>query len=102
MAPLTPEDLKKLTPKLGKESDITLAAEFGITRQRVKQLRDERDIPAHTSGPPMSTAWPIRFTRAAATAIRRAMKVTGHTNRSEYVRDAVREKNDSVLKGGGK
>ena len=102
MAPLTPTDLKKLTPKLGKESDTTLADEFGITRQRVKQLRDDRDIPAHNSGPSMSTAWPIRFTPKAATAIKRAMKVSGHTNRSEYVRDAVREKNAAVLKGDGK
>ena len=102
MAPLTPADSKKITPKLGKESDIDLATEFGITRQRVKQLRDERDIPAHNSGPPMSTAWPIRFTKAAATVIKRAMKAAGYTNRSEYVRDAVKEKNDAVLKGGGK
>ena len=99
MAPLTPTDLKHLTPKLGKKSDTDLAAEFGITRQRVKQLRDAADIPAFNSGPPMSTAWPIRFTQKAAAAIKRAMKVTGHTNRSEYVRDAVKEKNESVLKG---
>ena len=102
MAPLTPMELKKITPKLGTKTDTDLASEFGITRQRVKQLRDAADIPAFNSGPPMSTAWPIRFTRAAAAAIKRAMKVTGHTNRSEYVRDAVREKNEAVLKGGGK
>lgn len=102
MAPLTPAALKSLTPRLGKESDITLADEFGITRQRVKQLRDERGIPAFNSGPAMSTAWPIRFTRAAAAAIKRAMKMSGYRNRSEYVRDAVKEKNAAVLKGGGK
>lgn len=99
MAPLTPIQSQALALMLGKESDTDLAAEFSITRQRVKQLRDDRDIPAHNSGPPMSTAWPIRFTRAAAAAIKRAMKVTGHTNRSEYVRDAVREKNAAVLDG---
>lgn len=98
--PLTTKALKSLTPKLGKHTDIDLASEFGITRQRVKQLRDERKIPAHNSGPAMSTAWPIRFTKKAAAVIKRAMKVTGHTNRSEYVRDAVKEKNDQVLKGG--
>jgi len=102
MAPLTSKALKQLTLRLGKHTDIDLAREFGITRQRVKQLRDDRDIPAFNSGPAMDTAWPIRFTRAAAAVIKRAMKVTGHTNRSEYVRDAVKEKNDAVLKGGGK
>jgi len=100
MAPLTPTDLKRITPRLGKESDITLAAEFGITRQRVKQLRDAADIPAFNSGPAMDTPWPIRFTKKAAAVIKRAMKVTGYTNRSEYVRDAVKEKNEAVLKGG--
>ena len=102
MAPLTPAESNALNRELGKHTDTELATEFGITRQRVKQLRDDRDIPAHNSGPPMSTAWPIRFTRAMATAIKRAMKVTGHTNRSEYIRDAVREKNAAVLKGDGK
>ncbi len=102
MGPLTPAETNALARELGKHTDTDLAAEFGITRQRVKQLRDAADIPAFNSGPPMSTAWPIRFTKAAATAIKRAMKVTGHTNRSEYVRDAVREKNDQVLKGGQK
>lgn len=99
MAPLTPTDSKRLALRLGKHTDTDLAAEFGITRQRVKQLRDAAGIPAHNSGPPMSTAWPIRFTVKAVTVIKRAMKLTGHTNRSEYVRDAVREKNESVLKG---
>ena len=100
MAPLTPPEMNALIRELGKHTDIALAAKFGITRQRVKQLRDERKIPAFNSGPPMDTAWPIRFTRKAVAAIKRAMKVTGHTNRSEYVRDAVREKNDVVLKDG--
>ena len=100
MAPLTPSEMRALTKELGKNTDIDLAEEFGITRQRVKQLRDAADIPAFNSGPPMSTAWPIRFTRAAAAAIKRAMKAAGYTNRSKYVRDAVKEKNESVLKGG--
>lgn len=100
MAPLTPPEMNALIPKLGKYPDTVLEAEFGITRQRVKQLRDERNIPAFNSGAPMDTPWPIRFTRKAVARIRRAMKLTGHTNRSEYVRDAVKEKNDSVLKGG--
>lgn len=99
MAPLTATQTNALARELGKHTDTALAEMFGITRQRVKQLRDAAGIPAFNSGPPMSTAWPIRFTRAAATAIKRAMKVTGHTNRSEYVRDAVKEKNESVLKG---
>ena len=99
MAPLTATDLKRITLKLGKETDIALGDEFGVSRQYIKQLRDERDIPAFNSGPAMDTPWPIRFTQAAAKTIRRAMKVTGHTNRSEYVRDAVKEKNEAVLKG---
>ena len=99
MAPLTPTDLKRLTPRLGKESDASLGRAFGMSREYIQKLRVSRNIPAHNSGPPMSTAWPIRFTKAAATAIKRAMKISGHTNRSEYVRDAVKEKNDAVLKG---
>jgi len=102
MAPLTSSEMNALVRELGKYTDIDLAAKFGITRQRVKQLRDERKIPAFNSGPPMSTAWPIRFTQRAAQAIGRAMKAAGYTNRSEYVRDAVKEKNESVLKEGKK
>lgn len=102
MAPLTSSEMNALIRELGKHTDIDLAAEFGITRQRVKQLRDERDIPAFNSGPAMSTAWPIRFTQKAAAVIKRAMRAAGYTNRSKYVRDAVKEKNDAVLKGGGK
>ena len=100
MAPLTPAQNKSIAAKLGKKTDTALAAEFKVSREYIRQLRAAADIPAFNSGPPMSTAWPIRFTRAAAAAIKRAMKVTGHTNRSEYVRDAVKEKNESVLKGG--
>ena len=100
MAPLTPKETNALARELGKHTDTALAEMFGITRQRVKQLRDAADIPAFNSGPPMSTAWPIRFIPAMVKTIKRAMKVTGHTNRSKYVRDAVREKNEAVLKGG--
>ena len=101
MAPLTSAEMERLVPRLGKETDTTLESEFDISRQRIKQLRDERNIPAFNSGPPLDTAWPIRFTRNAAAVIKRAMKAAGYTNRSEYVRDAVREKNEDVLKGGG-
>lgn len=102
MAPLTPSEMNALIRELGKHTDIDLATEFSITRQRVKQLRDEHNIPAFNSGPAMSTAWPIRFTVKAVAVIKRAMKAAGYTNRSKYVRDAVKEKNDAVLKGDSK
>ena len=100
--PLTAAQNNALVRELGKHTDSSLADEFGVTREYIRQLRAARNIPAFNSGPAMSSAWPIRFTQAAAKAIRRAMKVTGHTNRSEYVRDAVKEKNEAVLKGDGK
>lgn len=98
--PLTPLEMNALVRELGKRSDASLAKEIGMSREYVQKLRVSKNIPAHNSGPPLSTPWPIRFTRKAAAMIRRAMKVTGHTNRSKYVRDAVREKNEAVLKGG--
>ena len=102
MAPLTPATMKRITLRLGKETDSAIATEFNVSREYIRQLRVAADIPAHNSGPAMSTAWPIRFTQRTAAAIKRAMKAAGYTNRSEYVRDAVKEKNESVLKGDGK
>ena len=100
MAPLTAPEMNALIRELGKSTDASLAKEIGMSREYVQKLRVSKNIPAFNSGPPLSTAWPIRFTSKVAAAIKRAMKVTGYKNRSEYVRDAVREKNETVLKGG--
>lgn len=97
MAPFTATQNKALAAKLGKETDTSLASKYNVSREYIRQLRVAADIPAFNSGPPMSTAWPVRFTKAAVRAIKRAMKVTGHTNRSEYIRDAVSEKNRIAL-----
>ncbi len=102
MAPLTSAQNNALVRELGKHTDTALANEFGVSREYIRQLRDARNIPAFNSGPAMSTAWPIRFTLKAVAAIKRAMKAAGYTNRSEYVRDAVKEKNEAALKAAKK
>lgn len=99
MAPLTGATMKRLVSRLGKDMDISLATEFGVTRERIRQLRVERGIPVFKATP-MPCVVPVRFTRIDDKTMKRAIKVTGHKNQSEYVRDAVAEKNEAVLKGG--
>lgn len=42
---LTKENLEALIPQLGKIRDIQLAKEYGVSRERIRQLRMKRGIP---------------------------------------------------------
>lgn len=96
---LSPEDMARLILRLGKGADNALGNEFGISRQRVGDLRKTRNIPVYkpefrTGNKVVMTA---TVTKADERETKQAMKKTGHKKRSGYVRTAIREKNKEVL-----
>ena len=86
-----------LDARLGKEKDIDLAAEFGITRQRISQRRTNKGIPRFQPEAKMGYPIPVHFTKTDELGMNAAMKKTGEKNRSKYIRGAVRDKNSEVL-----
>jgi hypothetical protein len=99
MPELTPAKQRALNAKLGKQSDISLAREFGITRQRVSEIRKAKNIPVYLSEFRADNKVNVgtHITKADNRRMGRAMKKTGTANRSEYIRDAIRDKNTDVL-----
>ena len=85
--------------RLGKEKDIDLAAEFGVSRQWVARLREQHGIPAYRPEPRMEYPLPICFTKKDQQGMKKAMKKAGIKNRSAYIRQAVRDKNKATLEG---
>jgi hypothetical protein len=86
---------EKIRPYLGKVPDTKLAHRFGVTRQRIGQLRKDMGIAPYkhdNKTTPMCAAMTARDQRETD----RAAKKVGQT-RSTYVRNAVLEKNKEVL-----
>ena len=46
----TMPSIKDITPRLGEESDAKLASEFGVSRERIRQIRKELSIPINPFG----------------------------------------------------
>lgn len=95
--PLTPANMRHLIPRLGKEKDIDLAAEFNVSRQYIGQLRDKHGKPAYKPEPPLLHPVPVCFSEGDINDIKNAIKKTGDKHRSVYIRGAVRDKNKGVL-----
>ena len=98
MPELTPEKQRELNARLGKQSDLSLAREFGISRQRVGELRQRKGIAVYecvTRHINVGT----NITEADHRDMKKAMKKTGDKNKSEYVRGAIRQRNKTVLEG---
>jgi hypothetical protein len=91
--------MRELISRLGKESDSSLAAKFGITRQRVGEIRKANKIPVYKSEFREDNKVIIgtAITKADARDMKRAMKKTGDKRVSKYVRGAVRKMNKEVL-----
>ena len=97
--PLTPEDKAALIKRLGKQSDISLGRQYGRSRETVKEMRRARGIPPckrefRTNNKVVATT---TLTKEDARQVNQAMKKTGDGSRGEYIRGAVRKRNEDVL-----
>lgn len=95
MPELTPSQSSELNAKLGKQSDWSLAREYGISRQRVGELRHRKSIPRYKSTHSVNVGTYI--TEKDERRLEKGMKKTRTGSRSEYMREAIRDKNDKVL-----
>lgn len=98
---LTADRMKKLTRRLGKETDVDLANEFGITRQRVSQIRNRLGIPIFDKfkfRAGNSEIVSACISKKDFRDMKRALKKIGQ-RKSEFIRNAIREKIDEVLNG---
>jgi len=92
----------ELKKRLGKEKDIALADEFGVTRQYVSSLRKSLGIPVyrgelHSDNVVLVSAC---VTKKDSQRMKKGMRKTGESGVSEYLRDAIRRKNREVLGDG--
>ena len=95
MPELSRADFRKLINRLGSQPDTELQREFNISRQRIFQLREERNIPPYKSKYTATISSTV--TAGDVKKIKRAMKKTGDRDRSQYIRGAVRKRNKEVL-----
>ena len=95
--PLTPEQIRAMLPRLGKESDAAIGRDYDRSREWVLKYRRSLRISAYSLGKKMAYPVPVHFPLADAKNMDKAMKKTGQGNRSEYIRVAVRDKNKEVL-----
>ena len=92
---LSAADKRNLISRLGRERDVDLAREFGLTRTRIGQMRTERSIPRFNKNIHHTAA--TRLTSADIKRTKQAIKKSGTASQSEYIRTAIKDKNKEVL-----
>jgi hypothetical protein len=96
---LSQEKKKELLGLLGKKPDIVLSNMFGLTRQRISQLRKLRGIKPWNAEFKISMVIPTGYSKPDMANMKKAMDQIGEKNRSRYIRCAVRQRNKSILTG---
>jgi hypothetical protein len=97
--PLTKQQLQALDKRLGKEYDVVLAKEYGVSRQFVSARRIKRGKEAFNAPAPLPYPIPVPFSKQDIRNIKRAMKKIGQKYRSRFIRKAVRKYIEEVLNG---